>query len=163
MFKLFMSVDGFCTDKIKFFSTFDDALDYAKNDCHIWSDNGSLKFETMKDARISTDNSSYFRMVGVPHKEIDDWDSKFGRVEINQEEFLPNNETFFELILDNGYANTQIYGDPHTINSMDYFQTKEEAEKAGNKYENYYKSWKDGTAGLDFTGEFLYVTQRKLA
>jgi len=163
MFKLFMSVDGFCKDKIKFFNTFDDAFNYAKRDCHIWNDNGNLKFETMKDARINTDNSSYFHMVGIPYNETDEYDSSFGRVEITQEEFLPNSETFFELILDNGYANTMIYGDPHIINSIDYFQTKEEAEEAGSKYENYYKSWKDGFAGIDFTGEFLYVSQRKLA
>ena len=162
MFKLFISVDGFCKDKVKFFNTFDDALNYAKMDCHIWNDNGNLKFETMKDARISTDNSSYFHMVGIPYKETDAYDSAFGNVEITQEEFSPNDENFFELILDNGYANVVIYGDPHMKTSFDYFQTKEEAEKMGNKYDRYYKAWKDGAAGLDFTGEFLYVSQRKI-
>ena len=157
-----MSVDGFCKDKTKFFNTFKEAFDYAKRDCHIWDDNGNLKFETMQDARIKTDNISFFQMIGIPYKEIDYWDSKFGNVEITQEEFSPNNENFFELMSDNGYANTQIYGDPHITNSIDYFQTREEAEEVGNKFKNYYKSWKDGCHGLDFTGEFLFVSQREI-
>ena len=162
MFKVFMNVDGYCKNRTVFFSDFNKALEYAKDYCHIWNDNGTLKFESMKDTHISTDNKTYFQMFGVAYEDRDQWDSEYGEVEITEEEFNPNDQTFFELMSDNGYAAVVIYGDNHHTWSQGYFQTKEDAEDAGNKYKNYYKSWQDGFSGLDFTGEFLFVVQREI-
>ncbi len=162
MFRVFMNVDGYCSNKTVFFIDFNKALDYAKEHCHIWDHDGQLKFESMKDANINTDNKTYFQMFGIAHEDRDLMDSEYGHVEITEENFTPKDKIFFELMSDNGYMATVIYGDKHVTYSQGYFQTREEAEEAGNKYKDYYKSWKDGSSGLDFTGAFLFVAQREI-
>lgn len=161
MFKLFMNVDGYCKNKVMYFNDFKSALDRAFSHCDIWEKDKNLLFASMQSAKVSTDNKTYFTMVGVPYSELSEMDSQYGYVEIIEVDFNPIESTFCELMLDNGYYSTIICGNDKNETSLGYFNTSNEAEEYGNNLD-YYKSWKDGYSGLDFSGAYLFIYNRTI-
>ncbi len=162
MFKLTIEVDGYGTKQEIFLRSFDQAIDNLSKFSGIYKDGSEFKFVEMKDATISTNNETYFRMCGVPYDEIDEHDSRFGTIEISQEDFEPKENTFVEVVMRSGYYEEIICNQTPYSTTIGFFDTDEEA-KEHFKDSKCEKSWNRNCGPLrGWEGEYLDIKHRTI-